>query len=62
MASAPLSTISMTVSGFPRTPGLGVADPDMDAIVDAALRDPSTGGNPVKMTPENTRALYEAIL
>jgi 4-hydroxybutyrate dehydrogenase len=42
--------------------GLGVADPDMDAIVDAALRDPSTGGNPVKMTSENTRVLYEAIL
>jgi len=41
--------------------GLGVTDPDFDALTAAALRDPSTGGNPVKMTPENTRALFEAI-
>ncbi|MCY6382309.1 iron-containing alcohol dehydrogenase [Hoeflea prorocentri] len=41
---------------------LGVKDPDVDALTDAALRDPSTGGNPVKMTKENTRALFEALL
>ena len=41
---------------------LGVADPDLDALVDAALRDPSTGGNPVEMTEANTRALFEALL
>jgi len=41
---------------------LGVIDPDMDAMVDAALRDPSVGGNPVEMTGENTRAMYEALL
>ncbi|MCG6883096.1 MAG: iron-containing alcohol dehydrogenase [Silicimonas sp.] len=41
---------------------LGVSDPDLDALVEAALRDPSTGGNPVKMTQENTRKLLEALL
>ena len=34
---------------------LGVTDPDIEALVDAALRDPSTGGNPVEMTAENTK-------
>ena len=41
---------------------LGVKDPDIDALVDAALRDPSTGGNPVEMTAENTKALFEALI
>ena len=49
--------------GIPRRlSGLGVADPDIDALVDAALRDPSVGGNPVEMTPQGTRRLIEAIL
>ena len=39
---------------------LGVKNPDMDALVKSALSDPSTGGNPVEMTAENTRALFEA--
>ena len=41
---------------------LGVTDPDLDSLTEAALRDPSTGGNPIEMTAENTRALFEAIL
>jgi 4-hydroxybutyrate dehydrogenase len=41
---------------------LGVVDPDLNALTDAALRDPSTGGNPVEMTKDNTRALFEAVL
>ena len=41
---------------------LGVKDPEIDALVDAALRDPSTGGNPVEMTAENTKALFEALI
>jgi 4-hydroxybutyrate dehydrogenase len=45
-----------------RLTDLGVKDPDIDALTEAALRDPTTGGNPVKMTRANTRALYEAIL
>ncbi|OUS20290.1 alcohol dehydrogenase [Rhodobacterales bacterium 59_46_T64] len=49
--------------GIPKTlTELGVTDPDLDALVDAALRDPSTGGNPVEMTAQNTRALFEALL
>lgn len=41
---------------------LGVKNPDLDALTEAALRDPCTGGNPVEMTKENTRALFEAIV
>lgn len=39
---------------------LGVTNPDVSALVNGALADPSTGGNPVEMTPENTRELLEA--
>jgi alcohol dehydrogenase class IV len=49
--------------GIPRTlTELGVKDPDLDILVRDALNDPSTGGNPVEMTPENTRKLFEACL
>jgi alcohol dehydrogenase class IV len=41
---------------------LGVSDPDMDWLVASALKDPSVGGNPVEMTAENTRKLFEACL
>jgi len=41
---------------------LGVENPDIDRLVDGALADPSTGGNPVEMNAENTRALFEACL
>lgn len=40
--------------------GLGIESPDIDAIVSGALKDPSTGGNPIAMTPENTRILVES--
>ncbi len=49
--------------GVPKTLGaLGVTDPDIDRIVQGALKDPSTGGNPIEMTEENTRALLQACL
>ena len=49
--------------GIPRNlAGLGIADPDIDRLVAGALKDPSTGGNPVPMTPENTRALLAQII
>jgi alcohol dehydrogenase class IV len=49
--------------GIPKTlTDLGVSHPDLDALTEAALRDPSTGGNPVEMTHENTRALLEALI
>jgi alcohol dehydrogenase class IV len=31
-------------------------------LTDMALEDPSCGGNPIAMTRENTRALFEACL
>lgn len=42
--------------------GLGITDPDIDRIIASALRDPSTGGNPIAMTEENTRQLLLACL
>ncbi|MBM1816028.1 iron-containing alcohol dehydrogenase [Pseudosulfitobacter pseudonitzschiae] len=49
--------------GIPKTlKGLGVDNPDLDRIVAGALIDPSTGGNPVKMTEENTRELLLNII
>ena len=42
--------------------GLGVQNPDLDRLTAEALKDPSVGGNPVAMTPENTRALLESVL
>ncbi|WP_112322199.1 iron-containing alcohol dehydrogenase [Oceanibium sediminis] len=49
--------------GIPRTlTELGVKDPDIDRLVRDALADPSTGGNPIEMTPENTRGLITACL
>lgn len=49
--------------GIPKTlTALGVENPDIDRIVAGALSDPSTGGNPVEMTQENTRALLMACL
>ncbi|MDJ1015778.1 MAG: iron-containing alcohol dehydrogenase [Paracoccaceae bacterium] len=49
--------------GIPKTlAGLGVENPDLDVLTDAAIRDPSVGGNPIEMTRENTRAMYETML
>ncbi|SEW31146.1 4-hydroxybutyrate dehydrogenase [Cognatiyoonia koreensis] len=49
--------------GIPTTlDGLGIENPDIDRIVQGALADPSTGGNPIKMTPENTRELLLRIV
>ena len=39
---------------------LGATDPDMDWLVESAMKDPSCGGNPIEMTEEYTRKLYEA--
>jgi len=49
--------------GIPdRLGALGVAEPDLDWLVAEALADPSTGGNPVPMTAESTRALFQHVL
>ncbi|QMU59801.1 MAG: iron-containing alcohol dehydrogenase [Boseongicola sp.] len=42
--------------------GLGIENPDIERIVAGAISDPSTGGNPVQMTPENTRKLLLEIV
>ena len=41
---------------------LGVTDPDLDWLVESALKDPSVGGNPIEMDKHNTRALFETCL
>ncbi|RJL05845.1 iron-containing alcohol dehydrogenase [Paracoccus siganidrum] len=41
---------------------LGVEPDRLDELTDMALEDPSCGGNPVPMTRENTRALFQACL
>jgi 4-hydroxybutyrate dehydrogenase len=46
----------------PTLTALGVTDPDIDAVVRAALTDPSAGGNPVEMTYDNTKALLQSCL
>ena len=49
--------------GIPKTlTELGIADPDIDRIVAGALIDPSTGGNPIEMTKENTTQLLLEII
>ncbi|WP_299654935.1 iron-containing alcohol dehydrogenase [uncultured Tateyamaria sp.] len=48
--------------GIPKTlTDLGIADLDFDRVVAGALSDPSTGGNPIEMTAENTRELLLKI-
>ena len=41
---------------------MGVQFADLDMLTDMALEDPSCGGNPVLMTRENTRALFDACM
>jgi len=41
---------------------MGVERARLDALTEMALEDPSCGGNPVEMTRENTRALFEACM
>ncbi|WP_134679193.1 iron-containing alcohol dehydrogenase [Paracoccus ravus] len=41
---------------------LGVTADRLDELTEMALEDPSCGGNPVEMTRENTRALFELCL
>jgi len=41
---------------------MGVEAARLDDLTEMALQDPSCGGNPVKMTRENTRALFEACM
>lgn len=48
--------------GIPKTlTALGIENLDIERVVSGALKDPSTGGNPVEMTAENTRTLLQSI-
>ncbi|WP_313349314.1 iron-containing alcohol dehydrogenase [Paracoccus sp. (in: a-proteobacteria)] len=42
--------------------GMGVQPDRLDELTEMALEDPSCGGNPVEMTRENTRALFESCM
>ena len=49
--------------GIPRKlSNMGVDAARIDDLVAEAVRDPSCGGNPVKLTKSNLRALYEATI
>jgi 4-hydroxybutyrate dehydrogenase len=39
---------------------LGVENPDLDKLTKSALQDPSTGGNPIEMTYDNTLELLKS--
>ncbi|RGP38630.1 iron-containing alcohol dehydrogenase [Pseudotabrizicola alkalilacus] len=41
---------------------MGVKPENLDMLTDMALEDPSCGGNPIEMTRENTRALFDACM
>jgi alcohol dehydrogenase class IV len=41
---------------------MGVQFADLDMLTEMALEDPSCGGNPVEMTRDNTRVLFESCM
>lgn len=41
---------------------MGVSADQMDALVGGAIKDPSCGGNPVELTRENLRQLFEDVI
>ena len=41
---------------------MGVTADKMDALVEGAISDPSCGGNPVELTRENLRHLFNALI
>ena len=59
------SFVTELISGLdipPNLTALGVENPDIDAVVRAALDDPSAGGNPIEMTYDTTKSLLQACL
>lgn len=41
---------------------MGVSTDQMEALVEGAIKDPSCGGNPVDLTRDNLRQLFEAVI
>ena len=57
-----VGTLTSTL-GIPATlTDLGVSDPDLELLTESALRDPTSGSNPVKMDHKTTLALFTACL
>jgi alcohol dehydrogenase class IV len=59
------SFVSELISGLdipPNLTALGVENPNIDAVVRAALADPSAFGNPIEMTYDTTKSLLQACL
>ena len=55
-----VGTLNRTLGIPPTLADLGVAEPDHDRIVKAALIDPSAGGNPIVLTYDNTMSLLRS--
>ncbi len=52
-----------TKLGIPESlSAMGVQFGDLDMLTEMALEDPSCGGNPIAMTKDNTRPLYDACM
>ena len=52
-----------TALNIPETlSAMGVQYADLDRLTDMALEDPSCGGNPIDLTRENTRKLFDACM
>ena len=50
-------------TGVPHTlAGLNVGDDKVDTIVEMSLEDPTAGGNPVPLTKEGSRKIFDAAL
>ena len=57
------SVLLSCILGIPkRLADMGVGADRIDEMTAMALEDPSAGGNPVTLTTENTRALFEAVI
>ncbi len=57
-----IMTLRETLKVPERLRDMGVGTDRIDEMTKMALEDPSAGGNPIKMTTENTRALFEACI
>lgn len=57
-----VGTLNETFSIPKNLTELGVVNPDLDSLTKSAIADPSTGGNPIEMTYDNTLALLKSCL
>ncbi len=57
-----VGTLNETFSIPKNLTELGVVNPDLDSLTKSAIADPSTGGNPIEMTYDNTLDLLKSCL